>query len=217
MIAYHGQQAIKDTYLARVAEHKAADEITNGIYWEGGKGCAVGCTIHGDSHAAYETELGIPRVLARLEDRLFEALYRFDASRAKDWPTLFLASIAPGTDLSMVWPKFAHWLLVDAEHGTIRLARSERSKEAITNVANLYAEWIDGNKPTKERWRAAAASADYADYADAAASAAAASAADAADYAAASAADAAADDDAARNTHYGIMADKLISLLREAK
>jgi hypothetical protein len=69
LIAYKGKQSIKNKYLKRVEEHYKADEIIQGVYWENGKGCAVGCTIEGsDQHEKYETELGIPRELAYLED-----------------------------------------------------------------------------------------------------------------------------------------------------
>lgn len=64
LIAYHGDPAIKAKYLTRIQAHEAADEIIHGKYWENGKGCAVGCTVHSNSHAAFETELGIPRMLA---------------------------------------------------------------------------------------------------------------------------------------------------------
>ena len=69
--AFHNDPAIKAEYLARVAAHEKADEIAKGFYWEGGRGCAVGCTIHGSSHMKYQTTLGIPVMLARLEDRIF--------------------------------------------------------------------------------------------------------------------------------------------------
>ena len=68
LIAFHGKQSVKDFYIERVRAHAAADEIIHGKYWENGKGCAVGCTIHSRTHARYETELGIPLALARLED-----------------------------------------------------------------------------------------------------------------------------------------------------
>lgn len=64
LIAFHGKASVKKTYLARVKKHEKADEIIKGIYWQGGKGCAVGCTIQGDDHGRYETELGIPRIIA---------------------------------------------------------------------------------------------------------------------------------------------------------
>ena len=72
MIAFHNDPTIKEKYLSRVTEHERADEIVKGQYWENGKGCAVGCTIHSGNHAAYETELGIPRWMARLEDCISE-------------------------------------------------------------------------------------------------------------------------------------------------
>ena len=88
LIAYHGDPKVKEKYLARVRAHAAADEIIHGIYWTGSKGCAVGCTIHSDNHAAYETELGIPRIIARLEDGIFEGLSN---GRSKLWPEQFLS------------------------------------------------------------------------------------------------------------------------------
>lgn len=67
MKAFHSDEAVKEKYLERVRAHSAADSIIKGKYWESGKGCAVGCTIEGSDHERYETELGIPRVIARLE------------------------------------------------------------------------------------------------------------------------------------------------------
>ena len=83
MKAFHNDEKIKKKYLSRLRAHQKADEIVKGFYWEMGKGCAVGCTIHSSDHGAYETELGIPRWLAKLEDRIFEGLPN---GRAKKWP-----------------------------------------------------------------------------------------------------------------------------------
>ncbi len=85
MQAYHNKPEIKETYLQRVRAHKAADEIIKGTYWEDGKGCAVGCTIHDSDHSRYEAELGIPEWLARVEDVIFEGLPN---RRASLWPIL---------------------------------------------------------------------------------------------------------------------------------
>ena len=68
LIAYHNKPEIKSGILAQLELHKAADEIIKGQYWKNGKGCAVGCTIHGQDHMQYETRFGIPVMLARLED-----------------------------------------------------------------------------------------------------------------------------------------------------
>lgn len=105
LLAFHGQQAIKDLYLARVRAHQEADEIKQRWrYWTKGKGCAVGCTIHGADHFAYEKELGIPIEIAVLEDRIFELL---SYERSQSWPAEFLSAIEPGADLSDVFRQFS--------------------------------------------------------------------------------------------------------------
>ena len=110
MLSFHNDLAIKEKYLGRVRAHAVADEIIKGVYWEGGKGCAVGCSVHSSDHRLYETEMGIPRILARLEDRIFEGLPN---ELAKSWPERFLEAISVGKDLSKVWKHFAIFLLTD--------------------------------------------------------------------------------------------------------
>jgi hypothetical protein len=53
MLSFHSDPSIKSNYITRVAGHADADEIVKGRYWENGKGCAVGCTIHGDVHEGF--------------------------------------------------------------------------------------------------------------------------------------------------------------------
>ena len=228
MLAFHNKDEIKTEYLARVRAHEVADEIIHGKYWENGKGCAVGCTIHSDQHSAYETELGIPLILARLEDRIFEGMAN---GYSKQFPARFLSAIAVGADLSMVWPRFAVWLLVDEQHGVIRFTKkNSRQWTAIHRVAELYSNLESWDKRDKKAFRAAyATAAAAAAYATAAAYAAYAAyaaavyatdaAAAAAAYAAAAAAAAATDAAAAANTRkksYKTQADKLLELLAAA-
>lgn len=135
MLAFHAKQEIKDFYVNRAREHAEADEIIKGTYWEGGKDCAVGCTLHSSSCEDYETELGIPIILARLEDRIFENLPNEEAKR---FPLRFLNVIKPGADLSRVWSKFAVWLLADEASGVIRFAEKNSAKYiAIQRVVDL--------------------------------------------------------------------------------
>ncbi len=199
MKAFHGNKQIKADKLAQVKAHRLADQIIKGQYWSSGKGCAVGCTVHSSDHSAYETEMGIPRVLARLEDRLFEGMSN---KRAQKWPEQFLRAIKVGADLSKVADQFLLWLLTD-----VRKLGSVRGKKAINTVISLYKRRLSGDKPSRDEWSASA----YAAYA-AAASAYAASA-----YAAAASAYAADAAYAARRDSYERQADKLIELLREAK
>ena len=152
MIAYHGKSGIKEEYLARVRAHRAADEIVKGRYWQQGKGCAVGCTIHSSSHSAYETELGIPSQLAHLEDVTFE---RLKNGASMLWPERFLEAIPVGADLSFVWPGYAVWLLGDEKHGVLQFAKNDQTKQAIRGVLALYEEWVStGVKPDAERFEA---------------------------------------------------------------
>src|ERR1700748_647433 len=99
LIAFHGDEKVKNIYLNRVRAHEAADEIIHGKYWERGKGCAVGCTVHSWEHQAFEREIGVPIMLARLEDRLFEGMVN---GSAKTFPARFLEAIPVGADLSRV-------------------------------------------------------------------------------------------------------------------
>lgn len=248
MIAYHNDSTLRTSTLARMRAHAAADEIVQGQYWERGKGCLVGCAIHvepmdGSRHSAFPSTYGIPEVLARLADRIFEGL---PASEAKALPVAFFDAIALGADLSLAWPRFAVALLTDAEHGVARLtSEGSQQRAAIEAVSALFARQIAGETVTREEWRAARMASDYASAyaaADAAAYDAAYYAAAAADdtyaaaYAAASdaayaaydaaAADAYAADDAydaydaydaahaARSAHYSWMASALLSALR---
>lgn len=110
LTAYHGKQSEKDAILSQLRHHYDADELVKGQYWEGGKCCAVGCTIHGSDHSQYQPRFGIPEMLARLEDCIFEGLQN---GSAKEWPLQFMGAIKPGADLSRVGWQFLHWLLTD--------------------------------------------------------------------------------------------------------
>jgi hypothetical protein len=187
MQAYHGNATLKARFVELIESHRAADRIVQGRYWERGKGCAIGCSIESmrvlserndlahDNHAVYEEMIGVPRVLARLEDGIFEGL---PANVAQSWPGRFAAAIRPGSDLSRVWPQFAVWLLIDPNDGVIRFARTNKARGAIQHVADLYRRQLDGTVVELSEWQNASAA-----YADADAYAAADPAADAAAYA----------------------------------
>jgi hypothetical protein len=159
VIAFHGKQRVKEFYLKRLREHRTADQLRQHFeYWskdgEDGlfRGCALGCTLHSGDYAAYEAELGIPSVLALLEDGIFESL---PSARAMAWPEEFLSAIRPGADLKAVWPQFAYWLLVDPEYGLMQFAERSKTKESVQKVGHLYKRWIDGEKIGDDEFTAA--------------------------------------------------------------
>ena len=188
MQAFHNDQSIKEKYLSRVKAHYAADEIIKGKYWEDGKGCAVGCTVHSS-----EKELGVPQWLARVQDRLFEGMPNADA---KEFPVKFLEAINIGSDLNKIKTPFLLYI--------VRSARNSFNHEKFPNTLKKIDAVILKIESGVAYATYAAAYADAA-YADAAADAA---------YAAAAAAAYAAADDARRNK-YKEFADELLRLMRE--
>lgn len=149
LLAYHNDPAIKAKYLARVRAHREADALIQGTGWDRGKGCAVGCTLEAYEHERYPIELGIPEQLAHLEDNIFEELKNGEALA---WPEQFLGAIQPGADLSMVWPRFAVWLLADLEK-IEDLADDVRA--CIVGVRACYERRIAGDEPSDGDWQKA--------------------------------------------------------------
>ena len=135
LLSFHGEQEIKDMYLTRLKGHYEADEIIKGTYWQHGKGCAVGCTIHSNLHRNYETELGIPSVLAYIQDSLFELMTN---EQAKEFPIKFLEAIPVGVNLKNVWIKLIIWLLIDFENGVINVVKLDTEKRLIEDIAGVF-------------------------------------------------------------------------------
>jgi hypothetical protein len=186
MQAFHNDPAIKAALVAQLEAHYAADEIIKGTYWEGGKGCAVGCCVHSGDHSLFESRYRIPEKIAALMDGIFEGLPN---DSAKAFPLAVIKAIPVGADLSRVINHFLEWLLIDPEHGVARF----NAAPSILAVAALHRRIIDGGAVQTEEWAAARdaaraeAAARDADWAAARAAA----RAEAADWAAAMAADAA--------------------------
>ena len=214
-------QDLKDELLAEIIKHREQDQIIQGTYGEGigkeWKGCAVGCSIHSlnkikrkrlytDNHKVYETYLGIPEAIARLEDTIFEGL---PVELAKEWPERFIKAVNVGADLSLVLPKFYIKILTDKKHG-VRQYAFEDGKKAIDMVVKVHENHIS----TGIRDEGAAYSAAYSAAMSAKDSA---WIAMSAESAARSAARSAASADSAASAHYEWMADVLIKILEESK
>ncbi len=159
--AFHNDASLKDFLLAELAKHREHDRIIRGTYWENGRGCAVGCTLEAlrirscrpdidhESHITLAKELDIPLILVRFEDHLFE---RLPAAESQAWPERFTRAIKVGADLSMIWPRFALWLLTEE---VPRYVQDRRSLVSLEKVGALYKEWCEGIKPSIDRWQTA--------------------------------------------------------------
>jgi hypothetical protein len=190
LIAYHNDHALKASLLAKMAKHREADELVKGVYWSGGKGCAVGCLLESSDHGLYESRFGIPQVLARLEDEFFEGLTN---AKAQLWPERFLSAIQPGADLSRVGWQFIYWNLTD--NLILDDSENEDIQKVVLECRAAIKQCADVIEPLA---KAAYSAADRAANAANAASAA---------YSAAY---------RAREACYSRMADKLIELLEAA-
>ena len=147
MLTFHGSQELKDQRIAQVRAHRLADQIVHGVYWENGKGCAVGCTIHSGNHIDYESELGIPVELAFTEDHIFETLPN---GKALMWPERFLQAIPVGVDLRQthVNKRYLLALLTDEKRGLIRLIRDDETKNLATELVEFLKQGIAEPSPT---------------------------------------------------------------------
>ena len=152
--AFFNDPAIKEKYLGRVRAHRLADQIVHGVYWQNGKGCAVGCTVETSyyPHWRYPVELGIPEWLAYLEDMIFESLPN---DKALSWPEKFLEAIPVGADLTLVRPRFLVWLLSDEKNGVLTL-KDDNVKAAINRIVSLLQKWIEtGERGDAREWHSA--------------------------------------------------------------
>lgn len=155
MKAFFGNEFIKEDYVYQIRQHQLADEIIQGRFWENGKGCAVGCTIHDSNHSKYETELGVPVWLAKLEDTIFEGLPN---KIAKQWPLKFLKAIPLNADLDTIKFPMLIFIIESARESTTE----DKSIRIIDSVLEeLHRPVLDLVKLQKARSAAASDAASY--------------------------------------------------------
>jgi len=219
MLAFNNDPTLKASLLAELAKHRKADQISKDQYWENGKGCAVGCTLHSyailsgrtdfefDQHGIYDEIFGRGgQMIARLEDVIFENLPN---NLAQEWPERLLNAVKVGSDLSFVGWKFLHWLLTDSQvntgidHPLVR-ATVKQCADIMDLMATGAATSVESAESAARSAERSAASAESAAWS-------AASAERSAAYAARSAAAS-----AAWSAAYVLMSDKLIELIEAA-
>jgi hypothetical protein len=139
MLSFFGEQCLKDAVVARVKEHQRLDQIIQGTYWDGQRGCAIGCVLHSGDHMAYERQLGLPVFLAYMDEHIFESMLPVDARK---WPLRFIEAVPVGVDLELVFPRFMHWLLSDPDG--MRQHADARTLPIIESLVSMYARRING-------------------------------------------------------------------------
>jgi len=149
--AYHGSPALKEELLARVAVHAASNDIPkrDGSTRRPSPFHAPGATSWvRDSAAPYlamERQWGIPQMLARLEDVIYQGIPYSDAMA---WPRRFAESMPVGADLSRVGWRFLHGILTEAV-GNIQpeiLLLGVEVREALGQCAEIVGALASGEK-----------------------------------------------------------------------
>ena len=139
MMSFFGSQCLRDAVVERVREHQRLDQIAQSIYWDGSKGCAIGCVLHSGEHMAFEQQLGLPVFLAYMDEHIFEKL---PLEEAKGWPLRFIEAVPVGVDLELVFPRFMHWLLSDPDG--VRQYADARTVPIMDTIVAMYARRIEG-------------------------------------------------------------------------
>lgn len=159
----------KKALLKEIKKHREADQLIQGTYGEENgnlKGCAVACSLRSiavlkgeelktdySNHARYETDLGIPEWLARLEDTIFEGLPQKEALM---FPEQFIKAIPEGVDLGRVKYKFCAFILKENIDRVLKLKIDDELKDqvikAIQGVLVLHEK-----AATTGRWSESAA------------------------------------------------------------
>ena len=139
MMSFFGSQCLRDAVVERVREHQRLDQIAQKFYWDGSKGCAIGCVLHSGEYMAFEQQLGLPVFLAYLDEHIFENL---PLGEAKAWPLRFIEAVPVGVDLELVFPRFMHWLL--SETDGVRKYADARTGPILDMLVAMYARRIEG-------------------------------------------------------------------------
>ena len=180
MLSYLDDKKLKTDFVKEIKWHQDQDKLIKGTYAEGSngdfRGCAVGCSIHSlnrlkhkkystSNHAIYETELGLPEWLARLEDTIFEGLPNKEAMQ---WPLQFSKAIPVGVDLEPVKWQFCAYLMKENIDRVLKLDISDKLKEqvvkAIRGVLSVHENAIKTGEWDKSAARSAESAAWSAAY-----------------------------------------------------
>jgi len=98
--------------VLEVKAHVEADALTRGKYWDGSKGCFIGCLTHSQDPKPAIERFGLPESLLRIAENIFEALPEYEGKA-------FFAALpdavgCDGKDLTRV-----HWRFLALELRTL--------------------------------------------------------------------------------------------------
>ena len=131
-----------EKFASLTHQHAEADLLVQGSYYDEdtGKGCFIGCFAHGNRPEVLADEFGIPVMLTRIAERIFEALPK---DEARDFFLAIPGAIgSDGKDLSRVgWAFLADTLrAMPPQDGAVKQAVDD----VISGLDRLAAggEWL---------------------------------------------------------------------------
>ena len=145
-----------DQLKQRVAEHVAADSIIQGIYWDKGskRGCFIGCLAKRDDPSLNEATYGLPVMVQRIAENIFEGL---TPDEAKEFFAAFPDAVeCDNKDLSVVG-----WQFLAAE---LRALPGQFSEiQAVIDPVITGMDLLANGQPWPDAWAAADAARDVGD------------------------------------------------------
>lgn len=156
-------QEIKDRFVSEAIQHREADLYIKGCFWDGHKGCSIGCSAKTNKypHAKLAGMTGLPEWLHWLQDTIFEGLPSPDNLYWTE--QLFSAIPAGSTEESLEQVKRDFLVIVlKSTFDTFDHEKFAEIKKAIDNVIELYESGETDLTKFKDAARAAAYAADVA-------------------------------------------------------
>lgn len=148
--AWFGESDLKSAVMERLREHRRMDTIVQGVYFNDGRGCHLGCITHAskNTHRVAERLFGIEQRVGYWLEIIFERLPKEDCAA---WVLESTEAIPVGADLSRCHHHFCAWLLGPSELLTI----TDDNRDAIEAVRVLHQRAASGLTVTDEQWSAA--------------------------------------------------------------
>jgi len=157
MLSFFNEPTLKAALLARMDDHAEADAFLQGTYWREGKGCFIGCAIHGDDPMKFEQQYGLSVFVAKLGEYYFERADRDDAILM---PRAIIDAIPVGVETHWVWPRLWQWIVTAPVHGLLASPIRQCSKDLLKATCRIYEAWPQTDQAAAEAaaWGARAAS-----------------------------------------------------------
>lgn len=154
IISWHGKAEVKADAIYAARFHREADLLQRGTYWNGQRGCGIGCHAHhlspapseyrSDQYRIVSRGYGWPIWLIALEDWLFE---NGTFEKAIKLPEAICQAIPVGVDLTPVFYEMLGAFLDVFERSAVL------STTAVYNdLRVLIGEGTMGMEPRKDEW-----------------------------------------------------------------